>query len=128
MNASELDRVDATNTRLGFVPEGFKPFQVIQREERAGKKMAKADISGEINTLMKTAQKEGAAAQSEIDTSVTTKHQADVALDTLKTHFSIHHGKPPSHLDRYIKDDFYISELFGATTAVIITVEHTAAC
>ena len=82
MNASELDRLDETVTSHGFVPEGFKPVQVIQHEEGAGKKMAKADMLAEINTLMENAQKESAAAQSEIDTSVTIKTQADVAFDT----------------------------------------------
>ena len=75
--------------------------------------MAEADMMmAEVNALMIMAQEESAAAQSKIDTAVTTQNQADVALDTLKIHFSIHHSNPfhrhsshPAHLNTYIKDD-----------------------
>ena len=70
----------------------------------------------EINTLMKIAQKESAAAQSKIDTSVTTQNQADVALDTLKIHFSIHHGnhfhRPQSSLHIYKMIPSFLSSAF----------------
>ena len=50
-----------------------------------------------------------------------------MALDTLKIHFLIHHGKSPTHLGRYTKDNPFVSDLFGATTAVTIHVKPTAA-
>ena len=46
----------------------------------------------EINALMMIAQEENANAQSRVNIAVTIQSRADVALDTLKIQFLIHHG------------------------------------